>query len=265
MRSRHAARLNKLVPAVLLPTVGLVAAIGTWWLVSAESTSLYFPPLADIWDAFVENWLSARAGQDVAPSLARFFAGFGAACAVGITLGLVIGVSSTWQRALRWQLEFLRSTPPVLLLPPSLLIFGTGSGMKVFVIALGSMWPVLLATISGVRGTDRIALDMARVFGLSLAARIRRVVLPGTLPAIVAGMRSALPIALVLMVVTELVASTNGIGYFILQSQQQFDLVGTWSGVVLLGVIGMVLNLTLAFVERRIHARVLPTSEGARS
>lgn len=264
-RSRAGARLRGLSVGLVLPIVGLVGAIGTWWLVSNRSTSFYYPPLADIWEAFVANWLSARAGEDLVPSLTRFFAGFGAACAVGVSLGLVLGISSRLQRAFRPQIEFLRSTPPVLLLPPSLLLFGTGSGMKIFVIALGSMWPILLATISGVRGTDRVALDMAKVFGLPLTARLRRVVMPGTLPAVIAGMRSALPIALVLMVVTELVASTNGVGYFILQSQQEYDVVNMWSGVLLLAIVGMALSLSLGFIERRVHARVLPTSEGARS
>lgn len=247
---------------VLLPVIGFVAALAIWWVASADSTSLYFPPLSKILEAFNENWLFARVGTDVAPSLSRFALGFLFATIAGVALGVLLGISPRMQRAFRPQLEFLRSTPPVLLLPPSLMLFGTGPEMKVFVIALGTVWPILLATTTGVRSADAVAIDMGRVFGMNKITRLRHVVIPGALPSIIAGLRSALPIALVLMVVTELVASTNGVGFFILQSQQNFDLVNMWSGVLLLGVIGMALNLILGWAERRVQAVVSPTSRG---
>lgn len=247
---------------LLLPVVGLVGALTGWWFLSAGSTSFYFPPLADIADAFADNWLFERAGGDLAPSLGRFALGMLGATVSGVVVGVLLGRAPRLHRALQPQLEFLRSTPPVLLLPPSLLLFGTGSGMKIFVIALGSVWPILLATITGVRASDSIALDMGKVYGLGRTALLRHIVLPNALPSVVAGMRSALPIALVLMVVTELVASTNGVGYFILQSQQTYDITDMWSGVLLLGVVGMVLSLALSWIERRVQAAVIPTSQG---
>lgn len=250
------------VVRLLLPVVGLAAAVTAWWFLSAGSTSFYFPPLADIAEAFADNWLFERVGSDLAPSLGRFGLGLLGAVVLGVVAGVLLGRAPRLQNAFQPQLEFLRSTPPVLLLPPSLLLFGTGSGMKVFVIALGSVWPILLATITGVRASDSIALDMGRVFGLGRTALLRHVVLPNALPSVVAGIRSALPIAMVLMVVTELVASTDGVGYFILQAQQSYDITDMWSGVLLLGFVGMALSLALAWIERRVQAVVVPTSQG---
>ena len=247
------------------PLVGLLAAAALWWVVSADSESFYFPPLRDILVSFRENWMFARVGSDLVPGMARFLSGMALALAAGVVGGLCLGLSRTLYRAARPQLEFLRSVPPVLLLPPSLLVFGTGSGMKVFVIAAGSLWPILLATTAGVRSTDEMMTDMARVFGLGRSARIRTVVLPAALPSILAGVRTAVPIGLVLMVVSELVASTNGIGYFILESQQTFDLTAMWSGVLLLGVVGTSLGLLVARLERAAQARIVPTSVGGRS
>jgi ABC-type nitrate/sulfonate/bicarbonate transport system permease component len=252
------------IARALLPVVGLAGAFATWWVASDGSTSLYFPPLRDIVRAVSENWLFERVGSDLTPSLVRFAWGFLGATVLGVSIGVLLGTTPRLHRVLQPQLEFLRSTPPVLLLPPSVLLLGTGSGMKIFVIVLGSIWPIILVTIAGVRSADAVAVDMGKVFGLGRRARMTRIVMPGALPSIVAGMRSALPIALVLMVVTELVASTDGIGYFILQSQQTFNITDMWSGVLVLGVIGMALSLTLAWIERRVLSSVSPTSKGSR-
>ncbi len=249
--------------AIALPALGLGLFLVAWWLLSDGSTSLYFPPLREIVSTLVETWTPKRLAQDGLPSLTRFAVGFAGAVLAGVSLGVVLGSAPRLEVALRPQLELVRSTPPVLLLPPSILLLGTGSGMKVFVIALGSMWPIVLSTATGVRSVDEVSVAMSRVFGLPRAARLRHVVLPSALPSVIAGARSALPIALVLMVVTELVASTNGIGYFILQAQQTFDIAAMWSGVVVLSIAGMLLSLGLAWIDRRVLARISPTSQGA--
>lgn len=247
------------------PFVGLVGTGALWWAVSADSESVYFPPLRDILVSFRENWMFARVGSDLVPSLSRFLLGMAFAVAAGVLGGLCLGLSRTLYRATQPQLEFLRSVPPVLLLPASLLVLGTGSGLKVFVIAAGSVWPILLATTAGVRSTDEVTTDMARVFGLGRSARTWTVVLPAALPSVLAGLRTAVPIGLALMVISELVASTNGIGYFILESQQTFDLTAMWSGVLLLGLVGTSLSLLVARLERSAQARIVPTSLGGRS
>jgi ABC-type nitrate/sulfonate/bicarbonate transport system permease component len=119
------------------------------------------------------------------------------------------------------------------------------------VIALGSVWPVLLNTVAGVRGVDAEALEMARSFGLSPAQRVGRVVLPAASPRILVGMRTALSIAIILMVISEMRASTNGLGFRVLDAQRSFDTAGMFAGIIVLGLVGVVLNTAFVAVERR--------------
>ena len=124
-----------------------------------------------------------------------------------------------------------------------------------------SIWPVLLNTIDGVTGIDPTLNDTARVYGVSGRQRLLRIVLPAASPQIFAGMRTSLSLALILMVISEMVASTNGIGYFVLQSQRTFAIPEMWSGILLLGILGYVLNAGFMLVERR----VLRWHRGARA
>jgi ABC-type nitrate/sulfonate/bicarbonate transport system permease component len=123
--------------------------------------------------------------------------------------------------------------------------------MKVLIIVLGSVWPILLNTIDGVRGVDREKLEMARAYDIPRAARIREIVIPATLPRVVTGMRTSMSIAIILMVVSEMVASRNGVGYFVLESQRRFAISDMWAGILLLGIIGYVSNFLFVRAERR--------------
>ena len=130
--------------------------------------------------------------------------------------------------------QFLRAVPPPSLIRFGIVVLGTGTAMKVFLIAFVCVWPVLLNTLDGVRGVDPTLRDTARVYGIPLRDRVRYVLLPAAGPQIFAGMRTSLSLALILMVISEMVASTNGIGYFVLQSQRTFAIPEMWSGIILL-------------------------------
>ena len=123
-----------------------------------------------------------------------------------------------------------------------------------FLIAFVCVWPVLLNTIDGVTGIDPTLRETARVYGVSGRDRLLRIVLPAASPQIFAGMRTSLSLALILMVISEMVASTNGIGFFVLQSQRSFAIPEMWSGILLLGLLGYALNLIFVLVERRVLA-----------
>jgi ABC-type nitrate/sulfonate/bicarbonate transport system permease component len=109
-----------------------------------------------------------------------------------------------------------------------------------------------LNTIDGVAGVDLTLTDTARAYGIRGLQRLRRVVLPWASPQIFAGMRTALSLALIVMVVSEMVASTNGVGYFVVQSQRSFAIPEMWSGIIMLGLLGYGLNLVFGLVEHRI-------------
>jgi ABC-type nitrate/sulfonate/bicarbonate transport system permease component len=242
--------VKRTLGTVLEITVPL-ALLGLWAAWSASSDSFYFPPLTDILTTFQETWLFERVGSDVVPSLERLLLGYFIAVAVAVAVGIPLGLSPVLRRATSPIVEFLRAIPPPALLPFAIVVLGVGNSGKVFLIAFVCLWPVLLNTIDGVTGIDPTMRETARVYGVSGRDRLLRIVLPSAAPQIFAGMRTSLSLALILMVISEMVASTDGIGFFVLQSQRSFAIPEMWSGIVLLGILGYALNLIFLLAERR--------------
>jgi ABC-type nitrate/sulfonate/bicarbonate transport system permease component len=235
---------------VLVP----LALLGLWAVWSAGSDTFYYPPLTDILSTFNDTWVFERVGSDVIPSLLRLTAGYAIAVVVAVLVGIPLGLSPTARRAASPIVEFLRAIPPPALLPLAIVVIGVGNSMKVLIIAFVCLWPVLLNTIDGIRGIDPTLTDTTRSYGIRGLTRLRLVVLPAAAPQIAAGMRTSLSLAVILMVISEMVASTNGIGFFVLQSQRTFAIPEMWSGILLLGILGYVLNLIFTIVERRVLA-----------
>jgi ABC-type nitrate/sulfonate/bicarbonate transport system permease component len=251
---------RRLLEAALEITVPLLVLV-VWGLLSAGSESFYFPPLTSILSTFADVWLFERIGSDVVPSLARMGLGYGTAVLIAVVVGVSLGLMRRGRLVAGPIVEFLRSIPPPALLPFAILVFGTGTEMKVFIIAFVCLWPILLNTIDGVTGVDPALRETTRVYGVRTIDRIRLVVMPAAAPQIFAGMRTSLSLALILMVISEMVASTNGIGYFVLQAQRSFDIPEMWSGIFVLGILGYALNAAFVLVERR----VLRWHRGARA
>jgi ABC-type nitrate/sulfonate/bicarbonate transport system permease component len=254
------ARRQRVLATGLEVTVPILLLV-IWGLASAGSETYYFPPLTDIFSTFADTWLFERVGSDVVPSLVRMGLGFGIAVILAISTGLLLGQSPRVRRASAPIVEFLRAIPPPALLPFAILVIGVGNSMKVFIIAFVCIWPILLNTIDGVTSVDPTLRDTTRVYGIDGRDRLWRVMLPAASPQIFAGMRTSLSLALILMVISEMVASTNGIGYFVLQSQRTFAIPEMWSGILLLGILGYTLNGAFVLIERR----VLRWHRGARA
>ncbi|MGH3321181.1 MAG: ABC transporter permease [Streptosporangiaceae bacterium] len=253
--------VRRRVFAVLAEMAAPAVVVAAWWVWSTGAGSFYFPPLPDILKSFADTWVFERVPGDVVPSLIRLFAGFGLAVGFSIVAGVVLGQFPAARRGADPIIEFLRAIPPPALLPFAIVVFGVGDWMKIFIIALVCVFPVLLNTIDGVTGVDPTLHETARAYGVRGPERLWRVVLPAALPQVFAGMRTSLSLALILMVISEMVGSTNGIGYFVLQSQRSFDIPEMWSGILLLGLLGYLLNAGFAVVERR----VLRWHRGARA
>jgi ABC-type nitrate/sulfonate/bicarbonate transport system permease component len=229
-----------------------IVLLAVWWLASAGSTSYYLPPLSDIFAAFPDTWLHGRLGSDVLPSLLRLIIGFLAALVLGVGLGVVIGSSRPVRAFCEPVLEFLRAIPPPVLVPVLILFAGIGNTMKVLVIVSGCLWPILLNTVEGVRAVDEVLAETCRSYGVDGVARLRHLVLRAASPQIVAGMRQALSVGIILMVISEMFASSNGLGFTIIQFQRSFAVAQMWTGILLLGVLGFALAMVMGLVERRL-------------
>jgi ABC-type nitrate/sulfonate/bicarbonate transport system permease component len=239
----------------VLKRIGFVLALpivlfAGWYLLSDDSESFYSPPLRTILTAFGDTWTLDRLRADVAPSLLRLLAGYLLAALIGVALGVAIGLDRRLRAVLEPVLEFFRAIPPPVLVPVIMLFAGIGDGMKVIVIVFGCVWPILLNTVEGVRATDSVVLDTARAYGIAGPARLTRVILPSASPQIAAGLRQALSIAIILMVISEMFASSNGLGFTIVQFQRSFAIPEMWSGIILLGLLGFALSLVFRLAER---------------
>ncbi|MET7848553.1 ABC transporter permease [Streptomyces avermitilis] len=231
-----------------LPTLVFVVLLVS----TADSTSFYFPPLTEVLDALWNQLIHGGLFEDLLFSLRNIVLGLALATAVGVGAGLVIGEIRTLRLATAPLLDFARATPTVGFVPVIILTLGIGSGPKVFLIFLGSVWPILLNTISGVQAISPAVHETARGYRIPWALRLRRVILPGALPQILAGVRVALSIAVVLMVVSEIYGSPDGLGSFILRSGSSFRVADTWAGTILIGILGYVLSVLLLLVEHRL-------------
>jgi len=227
----------------------LIVIWGVWATVAPAQ---FFPSPAELLKAFVETWVGPAFFTDVLPSLARLGVGIVVSIVLGIVAGMLIGLNRWLRELLEPMLEFFRAVPPPVLLPIFVVLMGPTDAMKVVVIVVGSIWPILLNTIEGVRATDSVMTETARSFALTSGERLRFLVLPAASPRIMAGVRQSLSIALILMVISELGYSSSGLGFQIVYFQRNYLIAQMWSGILLLGLIGVLLAAIFGFVERRV-------------
>lgn len=242
-------RLQAVMRRLLLLLALPVLLVAAWWAATAGSTDFFWPPLSRIAGTFGETWFTGRFTADVLPSLARLLTGYLLAVVLGVGLGTAIGLLPTLRALLEPVLEFFRAIPSPVLVPILMLFAGIGGEMKILVIISGCVWPVLLNTVEGVRALDDVLRDTARCYRLRHRSRLVRLVLPGAAPQIFAGARQALSIGIILMVISEMFAASNGVGFTIIQFQRGFAIPQMWTGIILLGLIGVVLSAVFHAVE----------------
>lgn len=242
--------LKEIATALWLPVV----LFGVWWALSANSTSPFFPPLSSILEQWWKQWVVGDAHVHLFSSLENFALGF----ALGALIGIVSGTLLWRYRVLRLGgnpiVYFLYVLPAPALLPAMIALFGIGQERQVALIAFGAIWPTLLNTLDGMRGIDQVKFDTAKAMRLGPTRTLFQLVFPAAAPQMVAGLRASLQASLILMVVTEMVAAKEGIGYFILQAQIVFSSLTVWSGIIMLVILGTLINYLFVFIERRVLA-----------
>ncbi len=247
--SRAWAKLGESTAYALGLPILLLIIWGVW---SSVSSAQFFPSPVVIFQAFVDTWIGPAFFIDVLPSLGRLAIGAILAIAIGIAAGTLIGLVRWLRELLEPTLEFFRAVPPPVLIPIIAVLVGANDVMKIVVIVTGAVWPVLLNTIEGVRATDSVMTETAKSFALSRGERLRFLVLPAASPRIMAGVRQCLSIALILMVISEMFFSSSGLGFKIVFFQRNYLIAEMWSGIVLLGLIGVLLAAIFGFAERRV-------------
>jgi len=231
----------------------LSALVALWWVASnAGWVSRVFLPTPQATFASLAEGLRADLLDFTLATVGRMLQGWLLASLVGVALGAAIGVSPAVRAWVQPTLEFIRPLPASALMPLAISIFGLSPGMVLFVVAFGAMWPVLLATVHGFACVEPRLAEVARCLQMSRAAFVWKVGLPNAMPDILAGMRLALTISLIVAVVGEMIASQTGLGQAILLAARAFRASELFAGIVLLGLIGFVSNALLALAEKKL-------------
>jgi len=237
----------------------LAAAVYLWQLWASSRQSPFFPPPSAIFAQMHQRWFSGPAAHlflsadgtgNVVPSVERVLIGLAISIVVAVPLGLAVGRVPALAGYLDPLLQFARAIPVVTAAPVFLALFKLGTQMEVATIVSGTIWPLLLNTIDGARTVPALQLETAAAFRLSARDRLTRVIIPSALPKILTGLRLSVSLSLILMVFSELVGSSDGLGYEMTNASNSFDLPTVWAVVVLLGIAGYVLNAILYGVER---------------
>lgn len=201
--------------------------------------------------------------QATAQTFQAALLGFALASAVGVAMGIVLGLAPQLERVVGPSIDAMRPVPSVALMPLALLLFGFGVRLEVSVIAFACLWPVLIVTTAAVRDVDVRLLEVARVLRMSAAARVFKIVLPAAMGRIAVGLQLSLGIALVVAVTVEIVLNPRGLGHAMMAAQQALRFDEMYARLVWIGLTGWLVSAaSQALVDRLPTVRSLRDGGG---
>ena len=244
-----------------LPMVGIVLAGLAWWAASTQITDL--PSPLQTWEEsklyLLEPWAKrGEMDQGMARlayySLIRVAQGFFLGIAIGTPLGFLLGVSATAHRMFDPIIQVLRPISPLAWLPLGLVLFQKSEPAALFAIAVCSMWPTVLNTMAGVRAIPQDYWNVAKVLRLSRLTTFTKIMLPATLPYMFTGFRLSLGIAWLVIVASEMLTGTPGVGGFLWQEYNSLIYSHILLAILTIGVVGFLLDRMMGIAEARLRA-----------
>ncbi|MGX1562782.1 ABC transporter permease [Streptomyces sp. NPDC055506] len=218
----------------------------------------FLPPFSEVARAWWELAVDGQLADNARASLVRSLSGFGLAVLVAVPLGLLIGWYRPVADFLGPLLEVFRNTAALALLPVFVLLLGIGETSKISIVLYACTWPILLNTISAVRGVDPTLLKLAKSMDLSAPRLFQKVILPSAVPVVFTGIRLAGAVSILVLVAAEMIGAKAGLGYLINASQYNFAIPQMYAGIITISAIGVAFNQLLVAVERRLSTWRLP-------
>ena len=242
--------------SVWLPYVLPVAVVAIWQALSSLGiiSTRIMPSPADVMAAFGTTTASGDLPHDIAVSAARAMAGLLVGGSIGFLLGILNGVSKLSEQLTDTSLQMLRTIPHLALIPLVILWFGIGEESKLFLTSLGVLFPIYLNTYHGVRNVDRDLIEMGRVYGMSGFTLFRKIIFPGALPSIFVGLRYALGIMWLTLIVSETIAASSGIGHMAMEAREFMMTDIVVLALVIYALLGKAADVAVRFLERRVLA-----------
>ncbi|MBI2999472.1 MAG: ABC transporter permease [Deltaproteobacteria bacterium] len=232
-----------------LPTV---LALLTIWEILSRSNMInghLVPPASAVLEVFVLQWTSYEFLRHVVITLFRMASGYVTAVVVAIPLGLLMGY---WRRLfdmLELTIEVIRPIPTSALIPVAIIFFGISHTMHSFVVFLASFMPILLSTIDGVRAVDPVLIETSSTLGTPAHRIFPRVIVPAAMPHIVTGLRTSIALALIVAVSSEMIISSEGLGWSVLYAQRTMRVPQIYAGILSLAAVGYLLNRAFLVLE----------------
>jgi sulfonate transport system permease protein len=240
--------------ATWLPYLLPVALVAIWQALSTLGliSSRIMPAPSDVLAAFWTTTISGDLPYDIAVSAIRALAGLLVGGSLGFALGILNGVSRLSEQLTDTSLQMLRTIPHLALIPLVILWFGIGEESKLFLTALGVLFPVYLNTYHGVRTVDRDLIEMGRVYGMSGWTLFRKVIFPGALPSIFVGLRYALGIMWLTLIVSETIAASSGIGHMAMEAREFMMTDIVVLALIIYAILGKAADASVRMLERRV-------------
>jgi len=234
--------------------LSLAAGLALWWgsVAGGLANPVLLPSPPDVVKAIIEMALDGSLFADIGVSLGRALGGFLMAAAIGIPLGILGGRSARLAAAVDPWIELRRPVPPIAFLPLVVLWFGIGEFSKLVVVCYGALFPILINSVHGVRSVDNALLRAARALGAGNKQIFYLVVVPAATPSIVTGLRLGAGMAIFVLVAAELLGSSAGLGWLIMDSREHFFTDRIMVGIIALGLIGYLINRSLLALERHL-------------
>lgn len=244
---------GKLPVKQLLGFAGVVGFLVVWELVPRVGIvePRFLPPASEVIATLVVDFGLAAFWLAVGETMLAWVLGLVMAIVLAVVLGFIIGSSAFLRKFTHSTVEFLRPIPSVALIPLAVLLFGVRIESTLMLVVYASFWQVFIQVLYGVADVDNVAMQTAKSYGLGTMARVRHVVFPTALPYLMTGIRLAAAVALILAITAELVIGAPGLGREIALAQSGGAISGMYALVLATGLIGVVINLVMRFIERK--------------
>jgi sulfonate transport system permease protein len=247
------APLRRALPMVLRRAAVPILLVVLWqvasWAGWIDGSTLASP--IEVWHAFTRSWSSGQLWPSIVTSLRRVVIGLAIGVSAGTVLGLIAGLSRIGEELVDAPLQMLRALPFLGLMPLLIVWLGIGEGVKIGLIVIGVVFPIYLNLHKGIRSVDPRYAELSRACGVGRWGVIREVILPGALPAFLIGLRFALGIAWLSLVIGETVNADKGIGYLIMQGQQYLETDVIVMGLVIYASLGLLMEGLVRLIEWR--------------
>jgi ABC-type nitrate/sulfonate/bicarbonate transport system permease component len=229
----------------LLP---LVLFLAVWQTIDPKN-SPYFPPPSAWWTGLAGLARNGRLAAALTSTIITFALAIVLACIIGGLLGLLLGRSPLARRALGPTLEFCRGLPPPAIVPVAVLLLGYVQSLKLVIVVLVAIWPIMLNTASATAAVSELLVEVSHTLRLGRVATLYKIVVPSAVPAFLIGVRSAVPLAIVITLLVEMLTSLPGIGSLIVISQRQFHSAEVYGLLIVVGLVGFAINAVFVTIE----------------